>query len=133
MLESMPSGANISNHANLADTASRATVSILWTGRTDFAFTLSVSPYPSGSVTDVRITTTAGRDSTVAQQKGTLCTTSSAPACPTAATGSISGKVIGVTDTGLYRTMRNLGAYIRIRTTSDTGGALVGAISPGTP
>jgi hypothetical protein len=121
-------GNNLTAHTNLSDTAARANITLHWTTGTSYTYTYALGQAPAGTVKQIRIL-----QGTV--NKGSLC---SAAPC------GGSGSVTGVTDTALYRTLRNVGATIRIGTDIDSittstatatlgaqaGGAMAGAITP---
>ena len=107
------SGQNVVTHKNLADTAARATFTIDgWGMYLTFTYVLGVAPH--GTVNGIRIL-----QGTVT--KGTIC---SAAPCAT------SGRVTGITDTALHRTMRNVEATVWVYSDSDPAGAAYGAITP---
>ena len=123
--QSIAAGNNLAAHTNASDTAARANITLHWGGGTSYTYTYAVGPAPAGNVKQIRILQGT-------QLRGTICA---------AAPCGASGNVTGVTDTTLYRTLRNVGATIRIGTDVDsiavgtgtigqTGGAMAGAITP---
>jgi hypothetical protein len=126
-----PPGANCGT-----DTSSSATLTLKWGGGTlatasnTFTYTLNVTNYPSSAITSVVLRTGTGVASPLA---GTVCTTTSTPACPAAA-GSITGTLTptgtAVIDTVLYRGLRNRTTYARVSTTGETNGNALGNVGP---
>jgi len=115
--QAVASGTNTTPHKNPADTAIKATFTITGSG-TSFNFTYALNQGGVHAVVN-KIAILQG-----ATTKGTLCATAPCGA---------SGAVAGVTDTALYRTMRNVGATVRVYTDSDPTGAASGAITPVSP
>ena len=113
------SGRNVSTHKNPADTAAQATVVINASGPTgrSYTFTYVLDVAPHGTVNAIRIL-----QGTVT--KGTICT--SAPC-------AARGPVTEVTDTTLYRLLRNVALTVRVYTDSDPAGGAEGAIIPFAP
>ncbi|HUL03392.1 MAG TPA: hypothetical protein VLV16_09220 [Gemmatimonadales bacterium] len=114
--QAVAAGNNVTPHKNPADTAARHSFTINGSGTT-FTFTYAVTAAGHGTVNLIRIL-----QGTVT--KGTICA-----AAPCAASGSVAG----VTDTVLYRTLRNYGATVRVYSDSDPAGLSSGAIGPVSP
>ncbi|HUL02979.1 MAG TPA: hypothetical protein VLV16_07115 [Gemmatimonadales bacterium] len=114
--QAVVAGNNVTPHKNPADTAARATVTIVGYGPS-YTFTYALGVAPHGTVDGIRIL-----QGTVT--KGTICS-----AAPCAAFGVVKG----VSDTTLYRSMRNVEVVVRVYTDSDPLGAAEGAITPVSP
>ena len=114
--QAVASGKNVAAHKNPNDTAVRAMV-VLHGYRTSFNFSYSLAVAPHGTVNGIRIL-----QGTVTE--GTICS-----AAPCAALGPVKG----VTDTTLYRVMRNVQAMVWVYTDSDPAGVANGAITPVSP
>ena len=112
--QAVASGSNTTPHKNLADTLVNASFTINGSG-TSFTFTYTLNHGGAKAVVN-KIAILTG-----AATKGTLCAAAPCPA---------SGSVTGVTDTTLYRSMRNVGSTVRVYTDSDPTGAASGAITP---
>jgi hypothetical protein len=112
-------GNKVASHKNPADTATEATVTIYGVRptNTSYTFTYSLTVPPHGTINRILIV----RDT---MTKATICA-----AAPCAA----SGPVINVTDTTLYRLMRNVATSVRIYTDSDPAGAAEGVVFPAAP
>lgn len=122
-------GNGVATHKNPADTTARATFDIHWDASTTYTYTNSMTTAPHGTVNRILILkrilflqgdTLTGDTVTL----GTLCS-----AAPCAARGPVRD----VTDTQLYRRLRNVDAKIRVYTDSDPAGALEGVILPTVP
>ena len=115
VFQAVAAGNNVAVHKNPADSAARAVFTIDGThGTRAFSFTYSLGVAPHGTVDRILVL-----QDTV--PKGTIC---SAAPCPA------SGTVAGVTDTALYRAMRNVQARVVVITDTDPAGAMSGAIVP---
>lgn len=115
-----------------AVTTSAAASATFTISGTTISYTLTISTAPATSITSAHIYSGAvGTNGTI---RVNLCGTGApAPACPAGA-GSVTGTASVLTGTGaisletLVSQMRNVGAYVNVRTTANPNGEIRGQI-----
>jgi hypothetical protein len=121
------------------DTSSSATVSLTWsapgattdTANNKFTYSLNVTKYPATAISSVTIRNGTGAASTLL---GTICSsTATCPASATTITGTMAKTNNPGTDTVVYRNLRNRTAYVRVNTTAEATGSMLGNVGPVSP